>query len=351
MLAAEATALASTPTSKNPGPSARVAPAPALGVVVIGKNEGQQLLRALGSIGPRAAAVVYADSASTDDSVALVREHFPAVRVVQLDATRPLSPARGRNEGMAELRRALPDVALVQFLDGDCDLCPGWLEGASTYLEEHAEVGIVCGRLRERHRERNRFHRLADMEWAQPAGDIDDLGGIMMVRTRTWDDVDGQNADIPAAEEREFCRRALARGWRARRLPEDMALHDIDMEELSEWWTRMTRMGHSWAQGLWIYRDRYHLRHVASLAVWGALIPALAVVGALPTLGVSFTLLFPYRRLWRRMVVEREAQGDRPDDARLYATAMLAAKLAGTVGVARFFLRTLPAGRGGRRSG
>lgn len=320
-----------------------------LGVVVIGKNEGEQLVRALASIGDDAAAVVYADSASTDDSVALVRERFPAVHVVALDQSKPLNPARGRNAGMAELRRVLPDVEYVQFLDGDCDLAPGWLAHAGRYLHDHADVGIVCGRLRERERDKNRYHRLADMEWQQEPGEIDDLGGIMMTRVRVWDDVDGQNADIPAAEEREFCRRALAKGWRALRLPGDMARHDIDMDSFLQWWSRMSRMGHSWAQGLWIYRDRYHLKHVASLAVWGAVVPAMAVGGALPTLGGSFGLLFAYRRLWRRMVREREAMGDRPDDARLYAAAMITAKLAGTVGVARFFLRTLPAGRGGRR--
>lgn len=308
-------------------------------------------MRALASIGDSAGAVIYADSASTDGSVALVRQRFPDVHVVELDDTRPLNPARGRNAGMAELARVLPDVQLVQFLDGDCDLAPGWLEHASAYLEEHRDVGIVCGRLRERERERNPYHRLADMEWAQPPGEIDDLGGIMMIRVPVWHDVGGQNPDIPAAEEREFCRRALAAGWRALRLPEDMARHDVDMDSFVEWWTRMVRMGHSWAQGLWIYRDGYHLRQVASLAVWGGVLPAVAVGGALPTLGGSLGLLYAYRRLWRRMVKEREGRGDRRDDARLYAAAMMAAKIAGTFGVARFFLRTLPAGRGGRRSG
>jgi GT2 family glycosyltransferase len=320
-----------------------------LGVVVIGRNEGELLERALASIGGDADAIVYADSASIDDSVARVRARFPHVRVVELDTSRPLNPARGRNAGMEELRRVMPDVAFVQFLDGDCDVAPGWLSHARRYLAEHPDVGIVCGRLRERERERNPYHRLADMEWAQPPGEIDDLGGIMMIAAKVWDDVGGQNPDIPAAEEREFCRRALAKGWRALRLPEDMARHDIDMDSFVQWWSRMVRMGHSWAQGLWIYRDRYHAKHVASLAVWGGVIPAVAVGGALPTLGGSFGLLFAYRRLWRRMIAEREARGDRSDDARLYAAAMIAAKMAGTLGVARFFLRTLPAGRGGRR--
>ncbi|MEM6996104.1 MAG: glycosyltransferase [Myxococcota bacterium] len=322
-----------------------------LGVVVIGRNEGHLLVRALGSITEAAGAVVYADSDSSDDSVQRVRDEFPNVHVVQLDPSRPMNPARGRNEGMARLTEVLPDVELIQFLDGDCDLAPDWLRTAVAYFDEHPRVGIVCGRLRERERERNAYHRLADMEWAQPPGEIDDLGGIMVVRRSVWDEVGGQNSNIPAAEEREFCRRARAAGWVAMRLPEDMAQHDIDMARFGEWWTRMARMGHSWAQGLWIYRDGPHLRHVLSMALWGGVVPAAALLGMVPTLGTSVPVAgLAHRRLWRRIAEDRAAQGDRDDDAKLYASAMLAAKFAGTLGIARFVLQTLPAGRGGRRS-
>ena len=78
--------------------SSIVIPPAQLGVVVIGRNEGRHLLDAFGSVGEQAGAAVYADSDSTDDSVALVREHFPAVEIVQMRASeRRLSPARGRN--------------------------------------------------------------------------------------------------------------------------------------------------------------------------------------------------------------------------------------------------------------
>ncbi|MCI0669145.1 MAG: glycosyltransferase [Myxococcaceae bacterium] len=321
-----------------------------LGVVVIGRNEGERLMSALASIGPIASAVVYADSASTDGSVEQVREQFPHVHVVVLDTRRPLNPARGRNAGFSELLRVLPGVELVQFLDGDCTLAPGWLDSARRRLEESPDVGIVCGRLRERERQRNRYHRLADMEWAQPPGEVDDLGGIMMIRRELWQSVGGQNADIPAAEERELCRRAIAAGWKALRLPDDMALHDIDMDRFGQWWERMVRMGHSWAQGLWIHRDSRHLRQVASLVLWGAVLPAFILGAAMPTVGVSLALLLAYGHLWLRIVADREARGDRRDDARLFASAMLTAKLAGAVGVVRFLGVTLPSGRGGRRA-
>lgn len=322
-----------------------------VGVVVIGRNEGPHLLRALGSIGEQAGAVAYADSESTDDSVALVRERFGAVAVVEMRADeRPLSPSRGRNEGYAALRERLPAVRYVQFLDGDCELDPRWLSTAARYLHEHPDVGVVAGRLRERDRERNAFHRLADMEWDQPAGEVNDMGGIMMVRVEAWERVGGQNPDIPAAEEREFCWRVIDAGYKVMRLADDMALHDIDMASFMEWWTRSVRTGHAYAQGYWVHRDNWHLKHLLSYVAYGAALPSAAVGGAPLTLGASLGLLAAYPRLWKKVEQGRLQRGDAPEDARLYAAAAVVGKVAGALGVAKFFTKTLREGRGGRRS-
>ncbi len=325
-------------------------PADQVGVVVIGRNEGEHLMRALASVGPEAGVVVYADSESSDDSVAMARERFPAVEIVELRAADyPLSPSRGRNEGFAVLRQRLPQLRYVQFLDGDCELDAGWLPHAIEHLEAHPDVGVLAGRLRERDRERNAFHRLADMEWDQPAGEVNDMGGIMMVRVSVWDEVGGQNPDIPAAEEREFCWRVIDGGHKVMRSAADMALHDIDMASLAEWWTRSVRSGHAYAQGYWVHRDSWHLRHVLSFLTYGAALPGAAVGGAPLTLGLSLSLLGAYPRLWKKVEQARLERGDAPDDARLYAVASVAGKVAGAMGVVQFFAKTLAQGRGGRR--
>ncbi len=325
-------------------------PAAHVGVVVIGRNEGEHLLRAFGSVGEQAGAAAYADSDSTDDSVALVRERFPSVAIVEMHADgRRLSPSRGRNEGYAALRERLPELRYVQFLDGDCELHPEWLSTAVRYLEDHPDVAVVAGRLRERDRERNAFHRLADMEWDQPAGEVNDMGGIMMVRAEAWDRVGGQNPEIPAAEEREFCWRVIDAGYKVMRLADDMAVHDIDMASFLEWWTRSMRTGHAYAQGYWVHRDRWHLKHLLSYVTYGAALPGAAVGGAPLTLGMSLGLLAAYPRLWKKVEQGRLQRGDAPEDARLYAAAAVVGKLAGAVGVAKFFTRTLREGGGGRR--
>ncbi len=55
-----------------------------IGIVVIGRNEGERLRRCLGSVVRRVGKVVYVDSGSTDGSV---------------DMVRPFTAARARNEG------------------------------------------------------------------------------------------------------------------------------------------------------------------------------------------------------------------------------------------------------------
>src|SRR5688572_26349443 len=105
-----------------------------LGVIAIGRNEGERLRRCLASVvGREGCVVVYVDSNSTDGSVTLAREM--GAEVVELDMSVPFSAARARNEGVARLLRVAPDVTRVQFIDGDCEVAPGWLDTARAALD------------------------------------------------------------------------------------------------------------------------------------------------------------------------------------------------------------------------
>src|ERR1022692_2143680 len=123
-------------------------PAPLIGVVVIGRNEGDRLRNCLSSGVRETPLLVYVDSGSTDNSVKLARSM--GVETIELDPGIPFSAARGRNEGFRRLRHISADMGFVQFVDGDCDLCTGWLEEAASYLRSHENTGVVSGRLREK---------------------------------------------------------------------------------------------------------------------------------------------------------------------------------------------------------
>ena len=101
----------------------------AIGVVAIGRNEGERLRRCLECARPAwALTIVYVDSGSTDDSIALARSR--GVEVVELDMSAPFSAARARNAGFERLSQIDPGVRFVQFLDGDCEVADGWLDRA-----------------------------------------------------------------------------------------------------------------------------------------------------------------------------------------------------------------------------
>jgi hypothetical protein len=109
--------------AENPADSATP---PRIGVVIIGRNEGERLRRCLFSLAKGARLLVYVDSGSSDGSVTLARSF--GAHVVVLDPALPFTAARARNAGLDELCEIAPEVELVQFVDGDCEVADGWRE-------------------------------------------------------------------------------------------------------------------------------------------------------------------------------------------------------------------------------
>src|SRR5687767_5860745 len=85
-----------------------------VGIVVIGRNEGDRLLACLESLRGLGCMTVYVDSGSGDGSAARAAPLCDVV--IEVDVSRPLSAARSRNEGFATLRSTRPDAEYVQFL-------------------------------------------------------------------------------------------------------------------------------------------------------------------------------------------------------------------------------------------
>lgn len=79
-----------------------------VGVVIIGRNEGDRLIRCLKSLMEQSTQIIYVDSGSTDHSVSQARNL--GAEVVSLDMTKPFTAARARNEGFARLKVLYPHV-------------------------------------------------------------------------------------------------------------------------------------------------------------------------------------------------------------------------------------------------
>jgi GT2 family glycosyltransferase len=216
-----------------------------LGVVAIGRNEGERLRRCLVALARagQGVASVYVDSGSTDGSVALARSM--GVEVVELDMTRPFSAARARNAGFERLKEVAPVIKYVMFLDGDCEVADGWLDRARAELEARPKAGVVCGRRRELFPEQSIYNRLADLEWDTPIGEAIACGGDSMIRAEAFEGVGGFDPTAAAGEEPELCQRLRRTGWSVWRIDAEMTRHDLGMTRFREWWRRQYRSGYN----------------------------------------------------------------------------------------------------------
>lgn len=268
-----------------------------LGVVVIGRNEGERLRSCLRAVRAQSTGcVVYVDSGSTDGSVSLA--HSMGVAVVELDMRIPFTAARARNAGFRRLRHTRPSIDYVQFVDGDCELVPGWSERGLRFLAANAGVAAVAGRLRERHSSRSIYNLLCDIEWDVPSGDARAIGGIALVRANAFEAVNGFRDDLIAGEEPELCVRLRAAGWRVWRLDDEMALHDAAMLTFWQWWARTRRTGFAYAEGAYLHgalSERHCVGESRSAWFWGAIVPLTAICGAivLGLPGLACLLLYP----------------------------------------------------------
>ena len=304
--------------------------------MVIGRNEGERLARCLRSLRGAEGAVVYVDSGSTDGSPGCARDFGAAV--IELDASCPYSAARGRNAGFEALAREHPQLAFIQFVDGDCELVPGWLEAATQHLVAHPGVAVACGRRRELHPEASPWNRLADMEWDTPLGDTDACGGDALVRAVAFREVGGYDASLIAGEEPELCWRLGRAGWRIVRLDCEMTRHDAALERVSQWWRRRARAGHAYAEAVWRHRrapDPRRVRRLLSILFWAGLVPGAALLLLLPTRGASALLFagwaWPFWRAYRDVRPRWQRR-----HAALWAATCVIGKLAELEGAAAF---------------
>ncbi|WP_411958343.1 glycosyltransferase family 2 protein [Paracoccus homiensis] len=276
---------------------------PVIDAVAIGRNEGARLIRCLDSlVAAGFRRIVYVDSGSTDGSIAAAEAR--GVQVVRLDLSQPFTAARARNAGVA----ALPAGAdLVQFVDGDCEMVPGWLTMAAGFLTDNPDVAVACGRRREIAPEASVYNRLIDREWDTPAGRTRSCGGDALMRRRAFDAVGGFDPGLIAGEEPELCVRLRQAGWQIWRLPAEMTRHDAAITRFGQWWRRTRRAGHAYAEGATMHGAAPESHNVAQLRralLWGLVLPLMAAGGAVlihPVL-LALLLIYPVQvvRLWWR---------------------------------------------------
>ena len=307
-----------------------------MGIVIIGRNEGDRLVQCLSSLREESLPCVYVDSGSTDGSQDVARR--AGALVIALDMSRPFTAARARDAGFSALTALHPNIDLVQFIDGDCQLARGWLDAARAFLSEHGDVAIVCGRRRELHPEHSVYNRICDIEWNTPIGEARMCGGDFLVRVTAFKSVGGFRDTLIAGEEPDLCLRLSEHGWRVWRLDHEMTVHDAALHSFRQAWRRSVRAGHAFAEVTWLHREKdfsWH-RNVRSTLVWvsllaGSLIGAIfdyrALLGAFIYIGQGARIAF------------RNAHDGKPDFA--YGAYILVGKCAEAAGMLKFAVNHL----------
>lgn len=309
-----------------------------IGVVAIGRNEGERLVRCLESARGADRTLVYVDSGSSDASVANARAR--GAEVVELERGLPFTAARARNAGAERLFEIEPTLEWVQFVDGDCEIVPEWWAAISAQVPCDRAIAVLCGRRRERHPNASIYNKLCDLEWDTPVGAAAACGGDALIRAAAFRSVGGFNPALIAGEEPELCFRLRAAGHRIERIASEMTLHDAALSQFSQWWRRALRAGHAYAENHALHGsspERFRARELRSILAWGAGLPLFAIglfgIGR----GAPLAALALYAALFLRVCSARRRGGTRLRDAAWYALFVVIGKWPQAAGAAWYY--------------
>lgn len=207
---------------------------PKVAVVILNWNGADYLQRFLPSVLASSYSnleVIVGDNASTDESVSVLRQHFPEVRLIRNEGN--LGYAEGYNKVLAQV-----EASYYVLLNSDVEVPPNWI-GPIIDLMEKDERIAACQPKVKASRQRHLF------EYAGAAGGLIDRFGFLFCRGRIFDEIEedrGQYNDTRAvfwaSGAALFVRKACFD--RAGGLDTDLFAH---MEEVDLCW-RLQRLGY-----------------------------------------------------------------------------------------------------------
>lgn len=131
------------------------------------------------------AAIYVADNASTDDSVAFIKEHYPQITIIQNVINGGY--AKGYNDALKQI-----DADVFCLLNSDVAVTEGWLQPIATTFKSHPKTAIIQPKILD-YRDREKF------EYAGAAGGFIDKFGYPYCRGRIFNTIEkdeGQYNDI-----------------------------------------------------------------------------------------------------------------------------------------------------------
>lgn len=206
-----------------------------LSVVLISKNQAWNISRLISSVIEEindfnSTEIVLVDSASTDNTTEIAAQ-FP-IKVLKLHSGQHLSASAGRYVGFKQT-----SGNFILFLDGDMELCNGWLEKALEILERDLKISVVCGRVIDRPIEmKSSGKQRQELLPVDKTEAIEVLhgGGASLYRRSVLEEVATFNPFLFSDEEPELCLRIRNVGYKILRLPQPIVFHyTVEWEALS----------------------------------------------------------------------------------------------------------------------
>ncbi|UXX78944.1 glycosyltransferase family 2 protein [Reichenbachiella carrageenanivorans] len=156
-------------------------------VVILNYNGAQYLEQFLPSVVQYSdtAEIIIADNASTDQSLAFLKDNYPDLRLIVFEEN--LGYTGGYNEALQQL-----DHDYCILLNSDIEVTPNWIEPITNFMDEHPEVAACQPKILD-YQDKTKF------EYAGAAGGFIDFMGYPYCRGRLFDTLEsdlGQYDDI-----------------------------------------------------------------------------------------------------------------------------------------------------------
>ncbi len=308
-------AFAAAPESASPQPASP----PVTGVVVIGVDPRVSPEASLRSVGEGRAAV-FVPMAPMNDAAAEARK--AGAEIVE-SGKGLVTGGRAKNAGYRQLKKLVPDIDYVQFIEAGAALDPDWLTAAENFMQRRPEVAVIDGRMRNGKGELLSFPTLAEQRLRDAAGEIVTVVGAgAFVRADAFEAAGGFRGDLLSCEMDDLCIRQRRRGSHIWRLEADMAVNAQRVRR--GWWARSILRGFDNAYAMSLHGgppERHGVARTFSAILWGLVLPILILASAgLGALVAS--------RLAPMMQAPLVAAGVLAAGAGLYALKILASLLA-----------------------
>ena len=225
--------------------------------------------------------LIVADNGSTDNSLEVLKQEFPAVQTLVLDKNYGFAEGYNRAISLLTSQSAAATPEYIVLLNSDVETPEGWLEPLLDYMDAHPDVAAVQPKIRS-------WARRDEFEHAGAAGgfisrlgypycrgrviwkvekdhgqydtetDVDwTSGACMCVRTQIYKECGGLDAAFFAhMEEIDLCWRMRNAGWRLVCLPQSTVYH-LGGGSLSYDNPRKTYLNHR-NNLLMIYKNKQH---------------------------------------------------------------------------------------------